>query len=41
MIDYSVFSVMAGLIVEILLMLFSVFNTVQWAKAYWLKGFHY
>jgi len=28
----SVFSIMAGLIVEILFMLFSVYNTAQWAE---------
>ena len=32
MIEKSVFSVMVGLIVEILFILFSVYNTVQWAE---------
>ena len=32
MIEHSVFSAMAGLIAEILFMLFSVQNAVQWAE---------
>ena len=32
MIVYSIFSVMAGLFVEILFILFSVHNTVKWAE---------
>jgi len=32
MIEHSVFSVMAGLIVEILFMLFSVYNAALWAE---------
>ena len=32
MIEHSVFSIMAGLIVEILVMLFSIYNAVQWAE---------
>ena len=31
-IEHSVFSVMAGLIVEILFMLFSVYNATLWAE---------
>jgi len=32
MIEHSVFSVMAGLIVEILFMLFSVYNAMLWTE---------
>jgi len=44
MIDHSVFSVVAGLIVKILFMLFSVYNAALRAKmseyeAHWLTGF--
>lgn len=40
-IKHSVFSVMAGLIVEILFMLFSVHNGLKMSEyeAYWLMGF--
>ena len=43
-IKFFVFLVMAGLIVEILFMLFSVYNTCNWLKiseyeAYWLTDF--
>ena len=34
-IERSLFSVMAALIVEILLMLYSVYNTVLWAENEW------
>jgi len=32
MIEHFVFSVTAGLIVEVLLMLFSVYNAAQWTE---------
>ena len=43
-IEHSVFSITAGLTVEMLFMLFSVLNAMQWAKmseykAYWLMDF--
>ena len=35
-IEHSVFSVMAGLIVEILFMLLSIYNAAQWAENEWI-----
>ena len=41
MIEHTVFTVMAGLIVGILFMLFSIYNGLKMSeyKAYWLMGF--
>jgi len=37
-IELSIFSVMAGLIVEMLFMLFSVYNAVLWAEKSWKQS---